>query len=75
MVSDLKKDERILIYKLFYTLIIFYVNFFLIMYLSKTNNVYEYILGVPNSIILLFLLIYAIILRSQIRKNKHLGIV
>ena len=75
MVSDLKKDERILIYKLFYTLIIFYVNFFLIMYLSKTNNIYDYILGVPNMIILLFLLIYAIILQRQIRKNKRLGIV
>ena len=75
MVSDLKKDERILIYKLFYTLIIFYVNFFLIMYLSKTNNVYAYILGVPNMIILLFLLIYAILLQRQIRKNKRIGIV
>ena len=75
MVSELKKDERILIIKLFYTLIIFYVNFFLIMYLSKTNNVYNYILGVPNGIILLFLLIYAIILQRQIRKNKQLGIV
>ena len=75
MVSDLKKNERILIIKLFYTLIIFYVNFFLIVYLSKTNNVYDYILGVPNMIILLFLLIYAIILQRQIRKNKRLGIV
>ena len=75
MVSDLKKDERILIIKLLYTLIIFYVNFFLIMYLSRINNVYEYILGVPNTIILLFLLMYAIILQREIIKNKRLGIV
>ena len=75
MVRILKRDEKIVLIKVLYVLIIALINAFLIHDLTKINFVYQYILGVPDIFILVMLLVYLMLVDNQRIKNKRLGIV
>ena len=75
MVRILKRDEKIYLIKVFYIIIIGLINAFLIRDLIKINFVYQYILGVPDIVILGILLVYCMVADNERIKNKHLGIV
>ena len=75
MVRILKRDEKIVLIKVLYVLIIGVINSFLIHDLTKINFVYQYILGVPDIFILVMLLVYFMVVEDQHIKNKRLGIV
>ena len=66
----LNKDELILVIKTMYIALVGVINIVLIGDLRKTNSFYYYILGIPNAVILLCLLIYYYKSLVEINKQK-----
>ena len=66
----LNKDELILVIKTMYIALVGVINIVLIGDLRKINSFYYYILGIPNAVILLCLLIYYYKSLVEINKQK-----